>query len=89
VEHHSDGSHTVHHVHEQHGFQGPAVREGDVKGAAGDHDGMLDHVMDHTSAPNEGEDQDEEGQPYKGEEALEEMVHPGIHAKIEQIKKGK
>lgn len=49
VEHHKDGSHTVHHVHEE----GPHK---DVKGAAGDHDAMLDHVMDHTSEPNPGEE---------------------------------
>jgi hypothetical protein len=49
IEHHKDGSHTVHHVHEE----GPHK---DVKGAAGDHDAMLDHVMDHTSEPNPGEE---------------------------------
>jgi hypothetical protein len=48
VEHHADGSHTVHHVHED----GPHK---DVKGAVGDHDGLMDHMMDHTSAPNPGE----------------------------------
>jgi hypothetical protein len=49
VEHHKDGSHTVHHVHEE----GPHK---DVKGAAADHDAMMDHMMDHTSAPNPGEE---------------------------------
>jgi hypothetical protein len=48
IEHHNDGSHTVHHVHQD----GPHK---DVKGAAADHDGMMDHVMDNTSAPNPGE----------------------------------
>jgi hypothetical protein len=48
VEHHNDGSHTVHHVHKD----GPHK---DVKAAAVDHDGMMDHMMDNTSAPNPGE----------------------------------
>jgi broad specificity phosphatase PhoE len=57
VHHHKDGTHTVHHVHEKHGHQDmTAEREGDVKGAAGDHDAMIDHMMDHTSAPNPGEE---------------------------------
>lgn len=48
VEHHKDGSHTVHHHHED-------GEKHDVKGAVADHDGMMDHIMDHTSAPNPGE----------------------------------
>jgi hypothetical protein len=64
VEHHKDGSHTVHHIHEKHGHQHAVpVRDGDVKGAAGSHDEMLDHVMDHTSQPNPGEGHDESNQP--------------------------
>jgi uncharacterized protein involved in copper resistance len=63
VEHHKDGSHTVHHVHEE----GPHK---DVKGAAGDHDAMIDHIMDHTSEPN------------PGEEAMEEKIAPGIHSAV-------
>lgn len=66
VEHHEDGSHTVHHVHKKHGFNGPEKREGDVKGAAGDHDSMMDHLMDHTSAPNAGEGNDAANQPMPG-----------------------
>lgn len=63
VEHHKDGTHTVHHIHEKHNHQHTVPeRDGDVKGAAGDHDGMMDHIMDHTSAMNPGEDQDESGQ---------------------------
>lgn len=59
VEHHQDGSHTVHHIHEKHGHvHDLPVRDGDVRGAAADHDGMMDHMMDHTSAPNPGEDKD-------------------------------
>ncbi len=48
IEHHSDGSHTVHHVHQD----GPAH---DKKYAAADHDHMMDGMMDNTSAPNPGE----------------------------------
>jgi broad specificity phosphatase PhoE len=56
IEHHKDGSHTVHHIHEKHEHKHEApTRDGDVKGAAADHDEMLDHVMDHTSEPNPGE----------------------------------
>lgn len=74
VEHHKDGSHTVHHVHEE----GPHK---DVKGAAGDHDAMIDHIMDHTSEPNPGEGQDE------NEEVLEEQIAPGIHQKVAEAQK--
>ena len=56
IEHHNDGSHTVHHVHQD----GPHK---DVKGAVADHDGMMDHMMDHTGMPNAGEGQDEAGKP--------------------------
>jgi hypothetical protein len=59
VEHHKDGSHTVHHVHED----GPHM---DVKGAAKDHDEMMDHIMDHTSEPNPGEELDEAGKALPG-----------------------
>ena len=56
IEHHSDGSHTIHHIHEKHGHvHNVPVRDGDVKGAAGDHDAMVDHLMDHTSDMNPGE----------------------------------
>lgn len=56
VEHHKDGSHTVHHIHEKHGHHHDVpVREGDMKGAAGNHDAMMDHMMDHTSEMNPGE----------------------------------
>jgi hypothetical protein len=59
TEHHKDGSHTIHHIHEKHGHvHSVPTRDGDVRGAAGDHDAMMDHIMDHTSAPNEGEDKD-------------------------------
>lgn len=48
IEHHADNSHTVHHVHQD----GPHK---DVKSAVADHDGLMDHMMDHTSMPNPGE----------------------------------
>jgi hypothetical protein len=77
IEHHADGSHTVHHIHEKHGHaHSVPVRDGDVRAAAGDHDHMLDHMMDHTSDMNPGEGHDE------NEEALEEKIAPGIHAKV-------
>jgi hypothetical protein len=84
VEHHGDGSATVHHIHESSGHTSNVpVGADDVRGAVADHDSLMDHMMDHTSMPNQGEDQDE------NEEAMEEKLHPGIHDKIEQIKKGK
>jgi hypothetical protein len=56
IEHHKDSSSTVHHVHEKHGHHDATpVREGDVKGSAGNHDQMMDHMMDHTSQANPGE----------------------------------
>lgn len=56
VEHHKDGSHTVHHIHEKHNHRHDVPeRDGDVRGAASGHDEMLDHIMDHTSEANEGE----------------------------------
>jgi hypothetical protein len=64
LEHHEDGSATVHHIHKKHGHVHTAPkRDGDVKGSAGDHDQMIDHLMDNTSQPNPGEDKDESNQP--------------------------
>ena len=54
IEHHADGSHTVHHVHEE----GPHK---DVKGATPNHDAMMDHIMDHTSGMNPGEAEADKG----------------------------
>jgi len=48
IKFHKDGSHTTHLEHED----GP---EHDVHAGHADHDGMVDHLMDHTSAPNPGE----------------------------------
>jgi len=75
IEHHGDGSHTVHHVHEE----GPHK---DVKAAVADHDGLMDHMMDHTSEPNDGEGHDAEGNEYAKQEAMEEKIAPGIHSKM-------
>jgi hypothetical protein len=55
IEHHADGSHTVHHHHESDSSK-------DVKGAVANHDGMMDHIMDHTSEPNGGEADADAGQ---------------------------
>jgi len=80
VEHHADGSHTIHHIHKKHSHvHDLPVRDGDVRGAAGDHDGMMDHMMDHTSMMNQGEDKDESNQPLvapKGASAPAEVMPP-------------
>lgn len=55
VEHHKDGSHTIHHVHSD----GP---EHDVKHAAGNLDELHDSMQDHIGVPNEGEAEAEAGQ---------------------------
>jgi hypothetical protein len=47
IEHHDDGSHTTTHNHED--------GKSHKKYASADHDGMMDGIMDHTSAPNPGE----------------------------------
>jgi hypothetical protein len=60
TEWHKDGSSTTHHIHEKHGHKHDVPhRDGDVKHASGDHDAAMDSYMDHTSAPNPGEDKDE------------------------------
>jgi hypothetical protein len=48
VEHHKDGSHTVHHQHED----GP---DHDVKHAAASLDHLHDSMQDHLGSPNPGE----------------------------------
>ena len=55
VEHHHDGSHTVTHHHHEGSHK-------DIKHAVADHDGMIDSMMDHTSAPNPGEAMADAGQ---------------------------
>lgn len=85
IEHHDDGSHTIHHIHQKHGHvHDVPERDGDVRGAAGDHDAMLDHMMDHTSAMNAGEDQNEHGQPLEGAAA----PAGDVAAKIAAMKQG-
>ncbi len=80
TEHHGDGSHTIHHIHEDNKFVAPPQMPGDVKSAVGDHDSMVDHLMDHTSNPNPGEGQDE-----GGEGDVEEAMHPGIHDAVKRV----
>jgi hypothetical protein len=48
IEHHKDGSHTVHHIHEE----GPHK---DIKHAVADLDGVHDSMEDHVGTPNPGE----------------------------------
>lgn len=56
VTHHEDGSHSYHHIHKKHGHEHTTPkRDGDIQGAANDHDDMMDHMMSNTSAPNPGE----------------------------------
>jgi hypothetical protein len=67
IEHHADNTHTIHHVHEKHNHvDNTPKREGDVKGAVGSHDELMDHMMDHTSQPNPGEANDAANQPMPG-----------------------
>jgi len=58
IEHHDDGSHTIHHEH----HDGKSHKSY----AKHDHDGMMDGLMDHLSQPNPGEaaaDQGDHGVP--------------------------
>lgn len=55
VEHHADGSHTIHHVH----GEGPHK---DVKHAAHTLDHLHDSMQDHLGTPNPGEAEAEAGQ---------------------------
>jgi hypothetical protein len=48
VEHHKDGSHTIHHQHED-------GAQHDVKHAAMNLDGVHDSLQDHLGTPNPGE----------------------------------
>lgn len=50
IEHHHDGSGTVHHVHE-------SDPKHDVKHAVADLDGMHDSMQDHLGTPNPGEEE--------------------------------
>lgn len=53
ITHHDDGSHSIHHEHED----GKSHRDY----ARGDHDGMMDGMMEHTSEPDEEEGEAEAG----------------------------
>jgi hypothetical protein len=55
IESHNDGSHTVHHMHED----GP---EHDVKHAAANLDAVHDSMQDHLGTPNPGEAEADAGQ---------------------------
>lgn len=55
IEHHKDGSHTVHHQHESDAKQ-------DVKHAASHLDALHDSMEQHLGAPNSGEQEAESGQ---------------------------
>jgi hypothetical protein len=62
VEHHSDGSSTVHHIHEKHEHeQHIPTRDGDVKHAAADLDSLHDSMQDHLGTPNPGEQEADAG----------------------------
>jgi len=50
IDHHDDGSATVHHQHED-------GAEFDKKHAVADIDGIHDSIEDHLGTPNEGEDE--------------------------------
>jgi Recombination endonuclease VII len=67
IEHHKDGSHTVHHVHED----GPHK---DHKSAVGSHDELMDNMMDHTSTPNPGES----SEPMQGAAPAAAAAPPGV-----------
>lgn len=75
IEHHADGSHTVHHLHS----------DGDhkhVKHAAMNLDHVHDSLQDHLGAPNHGEGQGADN------EAMEEKLAPGIHSAIAAMPPG-
>lgn len=54
IEHHKDGSHTVHHQHE-------SDSKKDVKHAVADLDGAHDSMEEHLGQPNQGEQAAEAG----------------------------
>ncbi len=69
VTHHADGSHSIHHEHED----GKSHKDY----ARGDHDGMMDGMMEHTSEPDA-----EEGAADMGNHGIEaaEAAKAGIPA---------
>jgi hypothetical protein len=74
IEHHGDLSHTVRHEHED--------GKSHKSYAVADLDAVHDGLEDHLGEPNAGEDEDIEGKKYADEEAMEEKLHPGIHAEV-------
>jgi len=62
IDMHKDGSSTSHLHHED-------GADHDVHAGHGDHDALMDHIMDHTSAPNPGEAAAAAG-PAAGEAAV-------------------
>lgn len=70
IEHHDDGSATVHHMHED-----PTKC---VRHAVADLDAIHDSLEDYLREHEEHEEEEER------EEKLEEEVHPGIHEEIEK-----
>ena len=77
IEHHDDGSATVHHIHES----GDLMK--DVKHAAANLDEVHDSLEENLRDPEEIEKKVEE----KGidPEKLEEAISPGIHKKMEEV----
>jgi hypothetical protein len=75
IEHHDDGSATIHHEHED--------GKSHVKHAVADLDEIHDSLEAHLRDPEEIEKKIEE----KGidPEKLEEAISPGIHEKMEEI----
>jgi hypothetical protein len=69
ITHHDDGSHTVHHMHED----GP---EHDDIGAVNDHDSLLDNLCDHLDPEKVESELKSHG---IDSEKLEELISPGIH----------
>lgn len=75
IEHHDDGSHTIHHQH----ADGP---EHDVKHAVADLDEVHDSFEKHFRDPEEVEGM--VGKKGIDPEKLEEAISPGIHEKMEE-----
>ena len=72
ISHHKDGSHTIHHQHED----GEAH---DAKHAVSDHDGMMDSMMEHTSpgASESTQDLEQGNHGIPAEHATPAGIPPG------------
>lgn len=77
IDHHDDGSMTVHHMHED-------GSEHDVKHAVGDHDSMIDSLCDNLDPEKIEGELDKRG---IDSEKLEEAIHPGLHDTMEDLLK--